>query len=533
MLVLINERTQSAVADLVEIADTRRARRRGLLGRDRLDARAVLVLSPCAAVHTAFMRFSIDAVFVDRNGFVVRVAHDLRPWRIAMSLRARAVVELPAGRSRDVDIALGDRLYLAPIADEGAALPETPVATAPLAPVAGSGRGTRTTAAALMLLLAGSWLWLWNSTHPAVEASAISETDSPRTIPTGASFSFRVSSLSSEDYARSIAASIEALDLPVVVRNAPDGLWHEVFVGPYIAADEADAAQRSLASSGFGGARLMVDESLRQGEGARTVVSRAPGAGDMAPPVVLVPAPGRVSLVVDTGLEPKHVFAQRVSSSSLEIEIGPVTERLRSQEWDVPSGLSLLNRVAIAPVTRGDGSRVMRATITLPLTAHTKVRLSSRRVYIDVFWAPVEHPAIEAVAPITVAARSVPLPAAPARALAVDAPPVKTPDSYESGVRGAVARLEEIQPFLMAATASPSPDVLRAVGQTLSDLDGVVRSLHPPGSSNAAHALLESALKAAAAAVHPSFTGDRALEAQRALAQFQKAKEGLGIRSQI
>lgn len=535
MAVLINERTQSPVADFVEVADTRRARRRGLLGRDTLDEQAALVLSSCAAVHTAFMRFPIDVAFVDRNGCVVQMAHGLQPWRIALSLRARAVIELAAGRLKGMDVAIGDRLYLTPSTDEATAIPEAASPAAAAASDAVTGRSTRAAATALVLLLAGSWLWLWNSSHPAVQASTIAETDSERTIPTGASFSFRVSSLSSEEYARSIAASIESLDLPVVVRDAPDGLWHEVFVGPYVATDEADAAQRTLVSSGFGGARLLVDESLRASSGVEPVVERPTGAGPLMSPVVLVPGPGRLSLVVETGLEPQQVFAQRVSSSSLEVEIGPVTERMRSQEWDVPAGISLLSRVAIAPVARPDGSRVIRATVTLPLTAHTKVRLSSRRVYIDVFWAPVEHAVPQDVAPMMGARRPIAAVrgAVPAPSRAADAPLDRATNQYETGMQAAISRFEEIRPFLMAATASPSPDVLRAVGQTLSDLDGVIRSLQPPSTSNTAYALLESALKAAALAVGPSFTGDRAIEAQRAFAQVQKAKEELGFRSRI
>ena len=65
---LMNDRTRRAVAFDVEIAATRSDRRRGLLGRESLGASEGLLLSPCIAVHTAFMRFSIDLVFIDTAG---------------------------------------------------------------------------------------------------------------------------------------------------------------------------------------------------------------------------------------------------------------------------------------------------------------------------------------------------------------------------------------------------------------------------------------------------------------------------------
>jgi uncharacterized protein len=109
---LTNTRTSQVVASSIELACTRGERRRGLLGRERLDRSTAMVLSPCFAVHTAFMHFSIDVLFLDREGVVRRVVPDLRPWRMAMDVRARAVVELASGVARELDIRAGDRLHL-------------------------------------------------------------------------------------------------------------------------------------------------------------------------------------------------------------------------------------------------------------------------------------------------------------------------------------------------------------------------------------------------------------------------------------
>lgn len=108
---LINERTGKPVATVVEVANTRAARNQGLLGRDALDASHAIVLSPCFSIHTAFMRFPIDVLFVDRNGCAVKIVPALAPWRLAIAMRARHVVELAAGELRG-SVRVGDRLYL-------------------------------------------------------------------------------------------------------------------------------------------------------------------------------------------------------------------------------------------------------------------------------------------------------------------------------------------------------------------------------------------------------------------------------------
>jgi hypothetical protein len=114
---LMNERTRQPVATSVEIAATRTSRRRGLLGRDRLDEASAMLLAPCTAVHTVGMRFAIDVVFVDRQGYAVKVVRNLRPWRIALAAGGRAVIEMAAGSLRWGQVLLGDRLYLAPASD--------------------------------------------------------------------------------------------------------------------------------------------------------------------------------------------------------------------------------------------------------------------------------------------------------------------------------------------------------------------------------------------------------------------------------
>ncbi len=112
MLRLVNQRTDEALAERVEVAVTRRDRRKGLLGRSGLDSASAIIIAPCFSIHTMFMRFDIDVVFVDEDGRVLKVVRDMTPWRIAIDPTAHAVVEFSAGSLRDRQINVGDRLYL-------------------------------------------------------------------------------------------------------------------------------------------------------------------------------------------------------------------------------------------------------------------------------------------------------------------------------------------------------------------------------------------------------------------------------------
>ena len=69
----------------------------GLLGRKGLEPGGGLLISRTGSVHMFFMRFAIDVVFVDKARTIVKIVPNLRPWRIAMALRAKSALELPAG----------------------------------------------------------------------------------------------------------------------------------------------------------------------------------------------------------------------------------------------------------------------------------------------------------------------------------------------------------------------------------------------------------------------------------------------------
>jgi uncharacterized membrane protein (UPF0127 family) len=83
---------------------------RGLLGRRDLPRGEGILLRPAASVHTFFMRFPIDVVFLDRDDVVVGIEPHLRPWRTAGRRGAKAVLELAAGESERRGLVVGDAL---------------------------------------------------------------------------------------------------------------------------------------------------------------------------------------------------------------------------------------------------------------------------------------------------------------------------------------------------------------------------------------------------------------------------------------
>jgi len=100
------------VCERCELADGPVSRARGLLGRTGLSQGDGLLLKPTFSIHTFFMRFPIDVVFLDRDGAVVDVVTRLKPWRAAARVRARAALELAAGEAERVCVRVGERLKL-------------------------------------------------------------------------------------------------------------------------------------------------------------------------------------------------------------------------------------------------------------------------------------------------------------------------------------------------------------------------------------------------------------------------------------
>ncbi|MFA4842844.1 MAG: DUF192 domain-containing protein [Candidatus Omnitrophota bacterium] len=95
---IINLTKNTLLADTAALASTPLKRFIGLLGRRAFLPGEALVLKPCNSIHTFFMRFPIDVLFLDKNGFVLKGIANLKPFRLtAIYFGAKLAIELPSG----------------------------------------------------------------------------------------------------------------------------------------------------------------------------------------------------------------------------------------------------------------------------------------------------------------------------------------------------------------------------------------------------------------------------------------------------
>jgi len=107
----VNLRTGDIFAEHVDVARTLYQRTRGLLGRAELNQGQGLFIPKCSSIHTFFMRFSIDVLFLDKKNAVTKIVPCLVPFRIAVgSWGSRGVLELQSGLLKECDINKGDTI---------------------------------------------------------------------------------------------------------------------------------------------------------------------------------------------------------------------------------------------------------------------------------------------------------------------------------------------------------------------------------------------------------------------------------------
>jgi uncharacterized membrane protein (UPF0127 family) len=112
---LVHPRSGRVLAQRLEVPRTSFGRGLGLMFRRELPAGHGMWISPCNGIHMFFMRFAIDAVFLDRRLRVVRVRPGLGPWRVVpLVWGAHSVLELPAGTVAALDLGRGEPLEIVP-----------------------------------------------------------------------------------------------------------------------------------------------------------------------------------------------------------------------------------------------------------------------------------------------------------------------------------------------------------------------------------------------------------------------------------
>jgi uncharacterized protein len=111
---LRNQRTGQVLADRLLPALDSASRKTGLLKHSSLGDGEAMIIAPSNAVHTWFMKFDLDLLFVKRDGRVVKTRAAVKPWRMSGSLGAFAVIEMRAGTLAERETLPGDILEVVP-----------------------------------------------------------------------------------------------------------------------------------------------------------------------------------------------------------------------------------------------------------------------------------------------------------------------------------------------------------------------------------------------------------------------------------
>jgi uncharacterized membrane protein (UPF0127 family) len=109
----INKTRNQVLSDNARLAHSYWQRMIGLMGKKTLAQGEALIIDPCSSVHTHWMRFAIDVIYVNKEHVVVGIDHSLVPWRIGKFYkRVQYVVELPAGTASATGTQVGDELNI-------------------------------------------------------------------------------------------------------------------------------------------------------------------------------------------------------------------------------------------------------------------------------------------------------------------------------------------------------------------------------------------------------------------------------------
>lgn len=100
-----NLSNQNPIATEIKLANNFFSRLKGLLGTEPLKLQEGLLISPCQQIHTHFMNYPVDVIFLDKNMLVLDIVHDMKPWKISKYYKnAYYVLELQVGRASNINL---------------------------------------------------------------------------------------------------------------------------------------------------------------------------------------------------------------------------------------------------------------------------------------------------------------------------------------------------------------------------------------------------------------------------------------------
>ncbi len=94
----------------VRLTTTAWERMKGLLGSEQLGNNDALIISPCNSVHTLFMKYAIDVIYLDKNGTIKKIVPQLKPWHFSFCLSSATTLELASGMAEKINLTMGQQI---------------------------------------------------------------------------------------------------------------------------------------------------------------------------------------------------------------------------------------------------------------------------------------------------------------------------------------------------------------------------------------------------------------------------------------
>lgn len=111
---IFDKQKGTLISSKARIANSFGLRLLGLMFKKQMDEKEALVFYQAPAIHTCFMRFAIDIVFLDKSNKVIRICPAVKPWKMVFCSGSASTIELPAQRALRRSLAVGDCLEITP-----------------------------------------------------------------------------------------------------------------------------------------------------------------------------------------------------------------------------------------------------------------------------------------------------------------------------------------------------------------------------------------------------------------------------------
>ena len=108
------KKEQITISQEAQMADTFLRRLVGLMFKKSISSGYALIFRNATSIHTFFMRFPIDIVFLDKDNQIIRICEALKPWRMVLCSRSKTTIELPAHKTSENSLKIGDFLQIEP-----------------------------------------------------------------------------------------------------------------------------------------------------------------------------------------------------------------------------------------------------------------------------------------------------------------------------------------------------------------------------------------------------------------------------------